>query len=173
MILDTLSIIVKNKMREKKISYDELSKITGVSKTYLTNIIGHQKIPRKNIIENMAKSLDIDPNSIKEYRLMKIFERLEKSYIYYTNEDFESVEKSIIYIVKKDNATLITKSGPKIYEHDLKHLEDFLILDLKEKPDFYKKFLTDFITLSEKYQWKAYEVEIDKIPKKESKDIKK
>ena len=46
---------------EKKLTYEELEKKSGVSKAYLTKILVHRKIPSREIIEKIAKALEIDP----------------------------------------------------------------------------------------------------------------
>jgi len=90
---------LKRIIKEKKITYDELTKKSKVSKTYLTQIIVHGKIPSKEIIEKISKAINIKPDYFKEYRILKFVENLEK-YHWILNSDDELQLDKIIYDIK-------------------------------------------------------------------------
>lgn len=83
---------IKKIMKEKKVTYEKLESLSKVSRTYLTQILLHRRIPSIEIIEKISKALDIEPILFKEYRVMKIIETLEKFYWSLEQKDIEGLE---------------------------------------------------------------------------------
>lgn len=119
-------------MDKKKLTYREFVEKSGVSKTYLTKILVHNLTPSKKIIFNIAKALGISPLYFKEFRIMRIIEKLEIYHVGIDEGDIKKLE-DIIEIIKnklpsdiKPLKLAIEKSikyTPK-YMLDLSFLED-------------------------------------------------
>ena len=55
--MNTLSEILREKMYKENLTYDSLSKKLGISKTYLTSIIKHGKVPTGDTIKDISNKL--------------------------------------------------------------------------------------------------------------------
>jgi len=86
---------IKEIMKEKKVTYENLAKSSNVSRTYLTQILLHGRVPSKEIIEKISKALNIEPILFKEYRVMTIIEDLQKIYWALEKVDIEVLESFI------------------------------------------------------------------------------
>ena len=86
---------------DRKLTYRDFAKKSNVSTTYLSRILVHNVTPSRDIIEKIALALKIDPNYFKEWRIMKIVEKLEKYYYGLTIKDIEKIEKLLEVIEKK------------------------------------------------------------------------
>jgi len=65
-------------MNESGVTYRALAAQTGLSAGYLNHLVhGNRPVPSNDVIELLAKALDVDPEHFREYRLRVITERLE------------------------------------------------------------------------------------------------
>ena len=131
--------IVEEKMKEKKWTYDKLSKEANVSKTYLTDIIRKGTIPTISIIERIAWQLGVHPTEIKEYRVKKIFELIDISYPYYSEEDMDKIEK----IVEKKKHLPTAGGVVKLSDKLSNKLDSTEWLDLSILPKNKRKLVID------------------------------
>lgn len=166
LVPDTLSNLIKEKMKAEKISYEELAEKTGVSKAYLTNIIVHRKVPSKEIIEKIADNLNIDPQTIRELRVLNIFERVEYSYLNYLDNDFKEIENSI-----RDEMPIPDKNGIAKRKSRMPHgpisKDGYRIyLDISTLPEEAIKVFEYLLNLMRKNKEFEKEIEHLKNPKK-------
>jgi transcriptional regulator with XRE-family HTH domain len=69
---------VERLMNETGVTYRALAAKTGLSAGYLNHLVhGNRPVPSNDVVETLAKSLDVDPEHFREYRLRVITERLE------------------------------------------------------------------------------------------------
>jgi transcriptional regulator with XRE-family HTH domain len=69
---------VERLMLETGTTYRELAGRAGVSAGYVNHIVhGNRPLPANDLIEAIAKALDVEPDYFLEYRLRRIAERLE------------------------------------------------------------------------------------------------
>lgn len=66
--------LLKKAKKEKKLSYDDLAKLTGYSRSTITSIfLGYVEFPRHETIQAIEKALDLAPTfskaEIKEFNL--------------------------------------------------------------------------------------------------------
>ena len=94
------NVVLREKLKEKKITYDDLADYSKVSKTYLTEILVHKRIPSKEIIEKISKALHVSPEYFKEYRILKISEKLKEFSHYLKLKDLDKFEKFLSDIKK-------------------------------------------------------------------------
>lgn len=64
-------------MAERGVTYRTLAAQTGVSAGYLNHIVhGNRPVPSNELIERLAKALDVEPAHFREYRIRVISDRL-------------------------------------------------------------------------------------------------
>ncbi len=69
---------VERLMNETGVTYRGLATKTGLSAGYLNHLVhGNRPVPSNDVVETLAKSLDVDPEHFREYRVRVITERLE------------------------------------------------------------------------------------------------
>jgi transcriptional regulator with XRE-family HTH domain len=69
---------VERLMNETGVTYRALAAKTGLSAGYLNHLVhGNRPVPSNDVVEVLAKSLDVDPEHFREYRLRVITDRLE------------------------------------------------------------------------------------------------
>ena len=117
---------------KRKLTYRDFAKKSNVSKTYLSKILVHNVTPSRDIIKKIALALKIDPNYFKEWRIMKIIEKLEKYYYGLNVKDIEKIEKLIEAIEKK----LPELSGKRADKYTPVHM-----LDITEFNEMQKRTL--------------------------------
>ena len=75
---DPFGPAVERLMNETGVTYRALAAKTGLSAGYLNHLVhGNRPVPSNDVVETLAKALDIDPEHFREYRLRVITERLE------------------------------------------------------------------------------------------------
>jgi transcriptional regulator with XRE-family HTH domain len=75
---DPFGPAVERLMNETGVTYRALAAKTGLSAGYLNHLVhGNRPVPSNDVVETLAKSLDVDPEHFREYRLRVITERLE------------------------------------------------------------------------------------------------
>lgn len=57
-------IRLKERRKEKNITLDELSKLSGISKSYLSELENHKHDASVKVICSLCKALNVDPNSL-------------------------------------------------------------------------------------------------------------
>ena len=69
-----MNIIIKSKIKEvrqsRNISVRKLSAMTGISKTYLSDIENNKKIPTIYILCSIAVALNVKPEDLYTYEVM-------------------------------------------------------------------------------------------------------
>lgn len=95
MALETLEKIIRKKMAEKNLSYGSLSKKVGISKTYLTDILVHGKVPTLDTMEEIAKKLGFKVQETKEYELIQLMELLIQHYPFYKDTKFKKLKEDL------------------------------------------------------------------------------
>ncbi|HEX3806862.1 MAG TPA: helix-turn-helix transcriptional regulator [Gaiellaceae bacterium] len=69
---------VERLMNELGVTYRALAAKTGLSAGYLNHLVhGNRPVPSSDVVETLARSLDVDPEHFREYRLRVITEKLE------------------------------------------------------------------------------------------------
>ncbi len=69
---------VERLMNETGVTYRALAAKTGLSAGYLNHLVhGNRPVPSNDVVQTLAKSLDVDPEHFREYRVRVITERLE------------------------------------------------------------------------------------------------
>jgi len=69
---------VERLMNETGVTYRALAAKTGLSAGYLNHLVhGNRPVPSNDVVETLARSLDVDPEHFREYRLRLITEKLE------------------------------------------------------------------------------------------------
>jgi transcriptional regulator with XRE-family HTH domain len=65
-------------MNETGVTYRALAAKTGLSAGYLNHLVhGNRPVPSNDVVETLAKALDVEPEHFREYRLRVITEKLE------------------------------------------------------------------------------------------------
>ncbi len=96
MIIDKkINDIIKDRMKEKEITYAELAKEADISRTYLVDIVVKSKIPNYEIIKKIVTHLDFDPEEIREYRILRIQDYLHRFYLNFNGEDLDRIDEVI------------------------------------------------------------------------------
>ncbi len=80
-------------MSKNKITKIKLAEESDISRAYLTQIIVHNVLPSKEIIEKISNALKIKPNYFREYRVLEIIEDMEKYYWMLKEDDVEQFKK--------------------------------------------------------------------------------
>jgi transcriptional regulator with XRE-family HTH domain len=66
-------------MEESGTTYRKLAAAAGLSAGYLNHVVhGNRPVPSNDVIERIARALDVEPEHFLEYRLRLITERLKK-----------------------------------------------------------------------------------------------
>jgi len=66
-------------MDESGTTYRKLAAAAGLSAGYLNHVVhGNRPVPSNDVIERIARALDVEPEHFLEHRLRLITERLEK-----------------------------------------------------------------------------------------------
>ena len=69
---------VERLMNETGVTYRALASKTGLSAGYLNHLVhGNRPVPSNDVVEQLATSLDVEPEFFREYRLRVITEKLE------------------------------------------------------------------------------------------------
>jgi transcriptional regulator with XRE-family HTH domain len=69
---------VQRLMDEQGVTYRQLAGRTGLSAGYLNHLVhGNRPVPSNDVVATLAKSLEVEPEHFREYRLRAITERLE------------------------------------------------------------------------------------------------
>ena len=75
---DPFGPTIERLMNETGVTYRALAGKTGLSAGYLNHLVhGNRPVPSNDVVETLAKALDVDPEHFREYRLRVITERLE------------------------------------------------------------------------------------------------
>ena len=75
---DPFGPAVERLMNESGVTYRALAARTGLSAGYLNHLVhGNRPVPSNEVIDTLAKALDVDPEHFREYRVRVITERLE------------------------------------------------------------------------------------------------
>ena len=75
---DPFGPTIERLMNETGVTYRALAGKTGLSAGYLNQLVhGNRPVPSNDVVETLAKALDVDPEHFREYRLRVITERLE------------------------------------------------------------------------------------------------
>jgi transcriptional regulator with XRE-family HTH domain len=91
-------------LKKNNMTFRELAKKSGVSITYLNQIITHGKNPSMEIIEKIFTALDIDPEDFTEYRIIRFIRKLEKYFGYIEMTEIvqmEAVIDELVYHIEK------------------------------------------------------------------------
>ena len=66
-------------MAERGVTFRGLAEKTQLSAGYLTHLVhGNRPVPSNDVVERLARALDVDAEHFLEYRLRVITERLER-----------------------------------------------------------------------------------------------
>ena len=69
---------VQRLMDEQGVTYRGLAAQTGLSAGYLNHLVhGNRPVPSNEVVQTLAKALDVEPEHFREFRLRSITERLE------------------------------------------------------------------------------------------------
>jgi transcriptional regulator with XRE-family HTH domain len=70
---------VEGLMDEQGVTYRQLAARTGLSAGYLNHLVhGNRPVPSNDVVQTLAKALEVEPEHFREFRLRSITERLEK-----------------------------------------------------------------------------------------------
>jgi transcriptional regulator with XRE-family HTH domain len=70
---------IERLMDETGVTYRALAEKTKLSAGYLNHLVhGNRPVPSNDVIEKLARSLGVEPEHFREYRLRIITDRLEK-----------------------------------------------------------------------------------------------
>jgi transcriptional regulator with XRE-family HTH domain len=69
---------IERLMTEEGLTYRGLAAKTQLSAGYLNHLVhGNRPVPSKDVVERLARALDVEPEHFREYRLRVIADRLE------------------------------------------------------------------------------------------------
>jgi len=69
---------VERLMNETGVTYRALAAKTGLSAGYLNHLVhGNRPVPSNDVVETLAKALDVEAEHFREYRVRVITEKLE------------------------------------------------------------------------------------------------
>ena len=69
---------IERLMGEGGLTYRGLAAKTALSAGYLNHLVhGNRPVPSNDVVERLARALDVEPEHFREYRLRVITERLE------------------------------------------------------------------------------------------------
>jgi len=70
---------IEHLMNELGVTYRGLAAKTDLSAGYLNHLVhGNRPVPSNEVMERLARALDVDPEHFREYRLRVITEKLER-----------------------------------------------------------------------------------------------
>ena len=70
---------IERLMAESGLTYRGLAAKTQLSAGYLNHLVhGNRPVPSREVVERLARALDVEPEHFREYRLRVITERLEE-----------------------------------------------------------------------------------------------
>ena len=107
---------LKELLKEKNMSYQELSNRTGISKPYIAEIISTNRIPSRDKIEKIATAFEIDPFYFREYRLDILKEYLQENPHYLAVESKEELLDMLDYRKRLDEAQKKVHQDPQAYD---------------------------------------------------------
>ena len=77
--LEPFGDAIEHLMNELGVTYRGLAAKTDLSAGYLNHLVhGNRPVPSNEVIERLARALDVDPEHFREYRLRVITEKLER-----------------------------------------------------------------------------------------------
>src|SRR5438045_7187030 len=69
---------IERLMNETGVTYRALAAKTDLSAGYLNHLVhGNRPVPSNEVVQTLAKALDVEPEYFREYRLRVITEKLE------------------------------------------------------------------------------------------------
>lgn len=69
---------IERLMAEAGLTYRGLAAKTQLSAGYLNHLVhGNRPVPSREVVERLARALDVEPEHFREYRLRVITDRLE------------------------------------------------------------------------------------------------
>ena len=69
---------IERLMADGSLTYRGLAAKTSLSAGYLNHLVhGNRPVPSNDVVERLARALDVEPEHFREYRLRVITERLE------------------------------------------------------------------------------------------------
>ena len=69
---------IERLMAETGLTYRGLAAKTNLSAGYLNHLVhGNRPVPSKDVVERLARALDVEPEHFREYRLRVITDQLE------------------------------------------------------------------------------------------------
>ena len=69
---------VQRLMDEQGVTYRRLAAHTGLSAGYLNHLVhGNRPVPSNEVVQTLAKALEVEPEHFREFRIRVITERLE------------------------------------------------------------------------------------------------
>ena len=75
---DSFGPSVERLMNETGVTYRALASKTSLSAGYLNHLVhGNRPVPSNDVVETLAKALDVEPEYFREYRLRVITQKLE------------------------------------------------------------------------------------------------
>jgi transcriptional regulator with XRE-family HTH domain len=75
---DSFGPAVERLMNETGLTYRALASKTSLSAGYLNHLVhGNRPVPSNDVVETLAKALDVEPEHFREYRVRVITEKLE------------------------------------------------------------------------------------------------
>ena len=75
---DAFGPTIERLMAEVGLTYRGLAAKTQLSAGYLNHLVhGNRPVPSKDVVERLARALDVEPEHFREYRLRVITDRLE------------------------------------------------------------------------------------------------
>ena len=75
---DSFGPAVERLMNETGVTYRALAAKTDLSAGYLNHLVhGNRPVPSNDVVETLAKALDVEPEHFREYRVRVITEKLE------------------------------------------------------------------------------------------------
>jgi transcriptional regulator with XRE-family HTH domain len=76
---ESFGVTIERLMGEKGLTYRGLAAKTDLSAGYLNHLVhGNRPVPSKDVVERLARALDVEPEHFREYRLRVIADRLEQ-----------------------------------------------------------------------------------------------
>lgn len=138
MIIDKkISDVIREEMKEKGKTYAQLAKEADISRTYLVDIALKGKIPNYGIIKKIAIHLNIDPEEIREYRILRIQDYLHRYYLKFSGDDLDRIDEVIKSV--KPYKLKSSKARTEKKKNRLKAGSNWL--DLSELQPRYRRFL--------------------------------
>lgn len=130
MMDSSIGLIIRSKRKDLKMTLEELSTTTDISKSYLSQIENNRvKQPKANTLQKLASALKLDVGV-----LMKKAGYLDNEALYLTLPSMDSVQER--YDLEKillNNSALKLYKGKPFTERDIEKLELFLDMFFLEK----------------------------------------